>query len=240
MKSRFERNTDLMRIDVFEKIKHINFVGFERKTLKNALTLYDISIKTTPQIPKNNTKGAILANLKAHAQYSMAKYSLKDGGGKILFVYSHEFYREDSWKKLHQVMNLIENCDLIFAEKESVPYNRQRVLMNCLRYFAWWCQMIGTSLKLQEKLFAISYIAAIYNASREILSLVESNKKSYRLTVFYFDAGPIESVVEQTLQNKYQMECATLQHSMCLPASLSASLEPTMQNAIFSLNQNHP
>lgn len=220
--------------NMFEKASHINFKGFKRGATKNAMRMYDLSVKKRFDSIRSTTVQNSIDAILWHAQTIEAEYQVKECGGKILFVYSHEFYREDSVNKFRCVCDTAETHDMLFPKLLDPFGFSSEETRHVLRLAkTWYFQMGKTKLPAQERLYIISYLCRLFHGSQSMLRAIN---KRYNLVVFYYDAAPMESVVAATLK-KSGFKTATLQHAMSYPVDLNADVCPTVSNAVLSLTE---
>lgn len=221
---------------IFERVADIAFCGFTKGSTKNAMLVYDLSVKSAPDILENVTEASALASFLFHARYRTAEYVLARNGGGILFAFSNEYYREDHLKKFLLAAGTAEKHDIIYPNPLAQPCRTGWSGFH-IRLLArlWRFQMRHSRLTPREQMFVLSYLAFLYRDSRAMLKLVRG---AYGIAVFFFDAGPVESVVAATLKRR-GTKTATLQHGMCSSVSLCGTVDPapTILNCLFSMSQ---
>lgn len=130
---------------------------------------------------------------------------------KILFFYSHIYYRNDHFNSFKNIANIIKNKDIVYPEKlHTQKINIKKFFIIIFFILNWNKSLKEKSIGTNLRLLILNELVELYKFHC-IISKIKTNK--YNLLVTYYDASPLENMVVQYFKQN-GVKTATLQHGM--------------------------
>lgn len=195
---------------IHDALSGIKLYKYENIDVSKCMHLYSIvneyESKTISSI-FGEIRKIILVILTNSYQYV---FELKNKS-KLLFAYSHIFYRNDSLRKFKCLTDTINECDVVYPVKmEKSTLNLKDLFRILPLLFIWYFQLRSTKMKTNEKIFCLNYFVQIYKYMHNMKKL---DMLKYSLLTVYFDASPMENALVQKF-NLSGIKTATLQHGV--------------------------
>jgi len=193
-----------------DTLSSIKLYKYENIDVSKCLHLYSILNEHEP-IKISSTIGGIKKIISVIITNSYQYVFELKNNSKLLFAYSHIFYRNDSLRKFKYLTDTINECDVVYPVKMAKSTLNFKNLFRILPLsIIWYFQLLSTKMKTNEKIFWLNYFIQIYKYMHYMKKL---DTLKYSLLIVYYDASPMENALVQKFKLS-GINTATLQHGV--------------------------